>query len=126
MRNDPMCRERTISFPWPSLSRGASHEQPDIQESDVPETDAQESDIGDVVRANLLWLSQARGLSLQGLAARAGVSPSELEDLATGRSFPALGLLFKLARALDVPCTVFIEEPGTVELAAREGKSRVA
>ena len=126
MRNDPMCRERTISFPWPSLSRGASHEQPDVQESDVRETDAQEGDIGDVVRANLLWLSQARSLSLQGLAVRAGVSPSELEDLATGRSFPALGLLFKLARALDVPCTAFIEEPGTVELAAREGASRVA
>ena len=126
-----MCRERTISFPWPSFARGAGHEHPDIQESDIQETgaldtDAQEADIGDVVRANLLWLSQARGLSLQGLAARAGVSPSELEDLATGRSFPALGLLFKLARALDVPCTVFIEEPGTVELAAREGKSRVA
>ena len=126
MRNDPMCRERTISFPWPSFARGASHEQPDIRESDVQEAGAQETDIGDVVRANLLWLSQARSLSLQGLAARAGVSPSELEDLATGRSFPALSLLFKLARALDVPCTAFIEEPATVELAAREGNSRVA
>jgi hypothetical protein len=126
MRNGPMCRERTISFPWPSLARGASHEQPDIEETDVQEIQTHETDIGDLVRANLLWLSQARGLSLQGLAARAGVSPSELEDLATGRSFPALGLLFKLARALDVPCTAFIEEPGTVELPAREDTARVA
>ena len=126
MRNDPMCRERTISFPWPSLARGASHRQPDIEETDVRETQPQETDIGDVVRANFLWLSQARGLSLQGLAARAGVSPSELEDLAAGRSFPALGLLFKLARALDVPCTAFIEEPDTVELAGREDTPQVA
>ena len=126
MRNDPMCRERTISFPWPSFARGASHAQPDIEETDVEETQTQETDIGDVVRANLLWLSQARGLSLQGLAARASVSPSELEDLATGRSFPALGLLFKLARALDVPCTAFIEEPDTIELPERGGTSRVA
>ena len=116
-----MYRERTISFPWPSLVHGKSHDQADNQETDV-----QETDIGDVVRANLLRLSQARGLSLLGLATVAGVSPAELEDLATGRSFPALGLLFKLARALDVPCTAFIEEPGTVELAAREGNSRVA
>jgi hypothetical protein len=70
-----MCRERTISFPWPSLARGANHGQPDIQESH-----AEEIDIGDVVRANLFWLSQVRGLSLPSPAAR----PSELEDLATG------------------------------------------
>jgi plasmid maintenance system antidote protein VapI len=108
-----MYRERTISFPWPSLAHGKSHDQTDDQETEV-----QETDIGDVVRANLLRLSQARGLSLRGLATVAGVSPAELEDLVTGRSFPALGLLLKLARALDVPCTSFIEEPGTVGLGA--------
>ena len=116
-----MCRERTISFPWPSLAHGRSHDQADFQETDV-----QETDIGDVVRANLLRLSQARGLSLQGLAAVAGVSPAELEDLAAGRSFPALGLLWKLARALDVPCTSFIEEPGTVGLGALGDVPQVA
>jgi ribosome-binding protein aMBF1 (putative translation factor) len=121
-----MCRERTISFPWPSLAHGTSHDQAEAQETDAQQADVQETDIADVVRANLLRLSQTRGLSLQGLAEVAGINPAELEDLAAGRSFPALGLLFKLARALDVPCTAFIEEPGTVELAARKGNSRVA
>jgi ribosome-binding protein aMBF1 (putative translation factor) len=126
-----MCRERMISFPWPSLAHGTSHGQAEVQETPLQEapaqeTDLQETDIGDVVRANLLRLSQARGLSLQGLAAVAGVSPAELEDLAAGRSFPALGLLFKLARALDLPCTAFIEAPGTVGLGAPEDTPKVA
>ena len=107
--------------PWPS--RGPRNPRP---EAPAQETDLQETDIGDVVRANLLRLSQARGLSLQGLAAVAGVSPAELEDLAAGRSFPALGLLFKLARALGLPCTAFIEEPGTVGLGAPEDAPKLA
>jgi transcriptional regulator with XRE-family HTH domain len=95
-----MCREQKISIPRP-FTHGASHDEADIHEPDI----------ADVVRANLLRLMQARGLSLQGLAAIAGVSPAALEDVAAGRSFPSLGLLWKLARALDLPCTVFIEEP---------------
>jgi hypothetical protein len=120
-----------ISFPWPPLGHGASHgqaevQEPDVQKTDVQKTDPKETDIGDVVRANLLQLSQARGLSLLDLAAVSGVSPAELEDIAVGRSFPALGVLWKLGRAFDLPCTAFIEEPGTVDLAAREDTPKVA
>jgi hypothetical protein len=115
-----MCRERTISFPWSTPAHGVRYDQTHDQ------ADTEETDIGDVVRANLLRLSQARGLSLQGLAALAGINPAELEDLAAGRSFPALGLLWKLARALDLPCTAFIETPEIVSEGAPQGASRVA
>ena len=95
----------------PCLSAGASHDQVDI---------------GDVVRVNLLRLRQARSLSLQELAELAGVSPAALEDLATARSFPGVELLWKLARALNLPCTVFVEEPVVVSPASPLGASRAA
>jgi ribosome-binding protein aMBF1 (putative translation factor) len=110
-----MCREQKISIPRP-VTHGASHD----------ETGVLEADIADVVRANLHRRMKSRGLSLQGLAEVTGVSPAALADLAEGRSFPALGLLWKLARALDLPCTVFIEEPVTVRPVAPQGAWRVA
>ena len=88
-----MCREQNISIPRPSTD-GGSHDEAEINEPDI----------ADVIRANLLWLRQARGLSLQDLAVVAGVNPAELDELAAGRSFPGLGLLWKLARALDLAC----------------------
>jgi ribosome-binding protein aMBF1 (putative translation factor) len=113
----PMCHQpKTSTRPQtdvsrPCLSAGASHDQVDI---------------GDVVRANLLRLRQARSLSLQELAELAGVSPAALEDLATARSFPGVELLWKLARALDLPCTVFVEEPVVVSPASPLRASRAA
>jgi transcriptional regulator with XRE-family HTH domain len=79
-----------------------------------------EPDIGDIVRANLLRLMQERGLSHEALAGRAGVPRAVLEDLAIGRRFPSVELLWKLGRALDLPCTVFIEE---LPLTARSRKA---
>jgi transcriptional regulator with XRE-family HTH domain len=77
----------------------------------VARAEPTEADIGDIVRANLLRLMQERGLSHGALAGRAGVPQAMLEDLAIGRGFPRVELLWKLGRALDLPCTVFIEEP---------------
>ncbi len=114
-RYSPSLREQKNSLPRP-VAHGTSHDEADLPEPDV----------ADVVRANLLRLMTSRGLSLQGLAELAGVSPAALKDLAEGRSFPALGLLLKLARALDLPCTVFIEEPVTVRPVAPHGAWRLA
>ena len=88
-----MCHEQNISIPRPSTD-GGSHDEAEINEPDI----------ADVIRANLLWLRQARGLSLQDLAVVAGINPAKLDELAAGRSFPGLGLLWKLARALDLAC----------------------
>ena len=70
------------------------------------------TDIADVIRANLLRLRRDRGLSLEALAQRAGIAVSVLEDLAAGRRFAGVELLWKLARALGQPCTAFIEPLG--------------
>jgi ribosome-binding protein aMBF1 (putative translation factor) len=85
---------------------------------DVPrdEVDGEDTDIGDVIRANFLKLRQERGLSLRQLAELAGTSQSTLEDLASGKRFPGIELLWKLAQALDVPCTAFIEESAMAAL----------
>ena len=87
--------------------------------------DPGESDIAEVVRGNLLRLRQARGLSLEGLAKLSGADPRALEDLVAGRSFPAVGLLWKLAFALDVPCTDFVEAP-RINAAPLPGRSQAA
>jgi transcriptional regulator with XRE-family HTH domain len=70
-----------------------------------------EADIGDIIRANLLRLMQERGLSCDALAERAGIPRTVLEELAIGHRFPGLELLWKLAHAFDLPCTVFIDGP---------------
>jgi ribosome-binding protein aMBF1 (putative translation factor) len=112
-----MCHQPKIStrpqadVSGPCPSPGASHDK---------------IDMGDVVRANLLRLRQARGLSLEGLAELAGVSPAALQDLAAGRRFPGVELLWRLAHALDLPCTIFIEEPVAVRPGSPHGASRAA
>ncbi len=45
-----------------------------------------------------------------------GTDLSTLEDLASGKRFPGIELLWMLAQALDVPCTAFIEEPAMAAL----------
>jgi plasmid maintenance system antidote protein VapI len=68
-------------------------------------------DSGELVRGNLSRLCVERGLSIEKLAELSGVPLSTLQDLLAGDRFPSIGLLWKLARALDLPCTAFIEEP---------------
>lgn len=55
------------------------------------------------VGQNLRRLRQARGLTLSGLAAKAGIAKSLLHALEAGRANPTLATLWALARALEVP-----------------------
>ena len=102
-----MCREQNISIPRPSTD-GGSHDEAEINEPDI----------ADVIRANLLWLRQARGLSLQDLAVVAGVNPAELDELAAGRSFPAWAC--SGSSPAHSTWLAIIEEPATV----RRGRPR--
>jgi transcriptional regulator with XRE-family HTH domain len=78
-----------------------------------PQASASEDiDVSQVIRTNLLRLSRERDLSLDALAKLSGVKLSALADLASGASFPSVGMLWKLAHALDLPCTAFVERPG--------------
>ncbi len=65
--------------------------------------EAKVEDLGIVIGANLKRLRTKRGLSLEALARLAGVSRAMIGQIEGGRSMPTIGLLWKIARALDVP-----------------------
>jgi transcriptional regulator with XRE-family HTH domain len=54
---------------------------------------------------------QACGLSRYALAKRAGIDGAYVTKLEEGRSNPTVGMLGKLAKALDVPYTHFLGLP---------------
>jgi len=62
------------------------------------------------VGVNLRRLRSKRGLSLQRLAQRSGVSRAMLGQIELGRSAPTINLLWKVARALDVTFSALITQ----------------
>ncbi len=76
---------------------------------DTPET----SEPLVAVAANLRRLRLKRGLSLERLAQRSGVSRAMLSQIELGRSAPTITSLWKVARALDVTFSALIAEGGT-------------
>jgi transcriptional regulator with XRE-family HTH domain len=62
------------------------------------------------VGANLRGLRQREGLSLEKLAQRAGVSRAMLGQIELGHSVPTINVLWKIARALDVPFSRLLED----------------
>ncbi len=62
------------------------------------------------VAANLRRLRVKRGLSLERLAQRSGVSRAMLSQIELGRSVPTISLLWKVARALDVSFSALITD----------------
>jgi len=61
-----------------------------------------------VVAANLKSLRGARGLSLDTLARLTGLSRTLLGQVELGKTSPSVALVWKLARAFDVPFSVFL------------------
>lgn len=76
----------------------------------VPEDNAGEvvTDLAPVVGANLRRLRTSRGLSLEKLAQRSGVSRAMLGQVELGQSAPTINVLWKIARALDVTFSTLI------------------
>ncbi len=70
------------------------------------------------VGENLRALRTARGLSLEKLAGSSGVSRAMLGQIELGQSAPTINVLWKIARALDVPFSALL---GT----ARAGRTSV-
>src|SRR5260370_19178357 len=100
-----------------------NHSQP----GSMGELPTQESidDLAQLIGRNLKRLRQARGYSMEQLAKRSGVSRAMLSQVEHGRSVPTIGLLWKIASALDVPFSTLTSQsdtPGTVVLKAAEGK----
>lgn len=98
------------------MSDDKAHAQPAKREDD-PSAPA--------VGANLRRLRSRRGLSLERLARRAGVSRAMLSQIELGRSAPTINSLWKVARALDVTFAALVAQRNDstpVVLPAVEGK----
>lgn len=85
-----------------SASPAAAHESPAA---------AADPDLAPVVGANLRRLRGERGLSLEGLAKLSGVSRAMLGQMELGHSAPTINVLWKIARALDLPFSALIAAP---------------
>lgn len=70
--------------------------------------DAEGADLAPVVGKNLKRLRTERGLSLERLAQSSGVSRAMLGQVELGQSAPTINVLWKMARALDVPFSALI------------------
>jgi transcriptional regulator with XRE-family HTH domain len=80
---------------------------------------------GPAVGPNLRRLRTKRGLSLERLAQRSGVSRAMLSQIELGQSAPTINLLWKIARSLGVPFSALTgpSQDSTPQiLRAREGK----
>jgi transcriptional regulator with XRE-family HTH domain len=73
---------------------------------DTPRDDGTDADI--LIGPNLRRLRSDRGLSLDGLAKVAGVSRAMLSQIERGASAPTINIVWKLARAFNVPFSVLI------------------
>src|ERR1700690_4174117 len=77
------------------------------------------------VGVNLRRLRSRRGLTLERLAQRSGVSRAMLSQIELGQSAPTINLLWKVARALDVTFSALITQHGAAVptvLSASAGK----
>lgn len=64
--------------------------------------------LDEVVGKNLKQLRGARGLSLDALASISGVGRTLLGQIELGKASPSVGLVWKLARAFDVPFSTLL------------------
>ncbi len=72
------------------------------------------ADLAPVVGKNLRRLRTERGLSLERLAQASGVSRAMLGQVELGQSAPTINVLWKIARAVDVPFSALITSSATV------------
>ena len=85
----------------------------------------QQQDLAPVVGTNLRRLRLRRGLSLEKLSQRSGVSRAMLGQIELGQSAPTINVLWKIARALDVTFATLIqarEAGGTTVLKKAQAK----
>lgn len=69
-------------------------------------------DLTPIVGSNLRRLRTKRGLSLERLARASGVSRAMLGQIELGKSTPTINVVWKVARALGVPFSALITDPG--------------
>ncbi|HYH96456.1 XRE family transcriptional regulator [Hyalangium sp.] len=71
-----------------------------------------DKDLAPIVGRNLRRLRVQRGLSLERLSKASGVSRAMLGQIELGQSAPTINVLWKIARALDLPFSALISTTG--------------
>lgn len=66
--------------------------------------------ITDIVKENVKLIRHTRGLSLDKLAAKCGVSRAMLSQIEQGKSVPTIAVLWKIAKGLNVPFSELLKE----------------
>ncbi|MDX1957540.1 MAG: XRE family transcriptional regulator [Leptospiraceae bacterium] len=78
--------------------------------------DVTEETIIETVKENLKIIRHTRGLSLDKLASRCGVSRAMLSQIEQGKSTPTISVLWKIANGLNVPFSDLIKEKNNDDL----------
>jgi transcriptional regulator with XRE-family HTH domain len=107
--------------PPKSRTAGDAHRASDTEPSDPPRSDQ----LIEIVARNLKRIRTRRGHSLERLAKLSGVSRAMLSQIELGKSTPTISLLWKVARALEVPFAALTSVTGvhgTVVMRAAQAK----
>lgn len=94
-----------------------------------PPAREEDDEITQVVGTNLRRIRTEQKLSLDGLAQLSGVSRAMLSQVELGRSVPSIAILWKVARALDLPVSAFLNrrgDTGTVLIRANDSRVLVS
>jgi len=83
--------------------------KPEGQTENEPAPAEEATDLAPIVGVNLRRLRTRRGLSLEKLAQKSGVSRAMLGQIELGQSAPTINVLWKIARALDVTFATLIQ-----------------
>jgi transcriptional regulator with XRE-family HTH domain len=114
--------------PGRAASRKAAEtgsQRPPSAQAGARKKNADLAEVAAIVSGNLKRLRMRRELSLEALAREAGVSRGMLSQIELGRSIPTIGLLWRVARALNVPFSALTSDGnarGTVVLPAAKAK----
>ncbi len=101
----PESTKKVAAAPADPPSAGASPPDDWAYQPDAEAT----QDLAPVVGVNLRRLRMRRGLSLEKLAQKSGVSRAMLGQVELGQSAPTINVLWKIARALDVTFATLIQ-----------------
>lgn len=102
---------------------------PVFSRSGTPAGREDDNEITAVVGTNLRRIRTEHKLSLDNLAQRSGVSRAMLSQVELGRSVPSIAILWKVARALDLPVSAFLtrqSDAGTVVIRANDSRLLVS
>lgn len=97
-----MALDRSTTSPTPLPT-------PDREAAATPPDSARDAEMARSIGQVLRGLRRRRGLSLTELSESAGVSTSMLSQIENGRSTPTVVVLWKIAKAFDVPLPRFLE-----------------